>query len=66
MYANRIKHLKEEHASLNKKIDGMESTGVFEDRNLNELKVHRLKLKQEIQNLELLHEKSEFDNIKNV
>lgn len=54
MYENRIKHLKEAHASLNKKIDGMESTGVFEDANLHDLKVQRLHYKQELDRLEKL------------
>ena len=54
MYENRIKHLKEAHATLNKKIDGMESTGVFEDGNLHDLKVQRLHLKQELEKLEKL------------
>ena len=54
MYENRIKHLKEAHAALNKKIDGMESTGVFEDANLHDLKVQRLHYKQEIERLESL------------
>jgi uncharacterized protein YdcH (DUF465 family) len=33
---------------LDKKIDGMESTGVFEDANLENLKKQRLHLKDEI------------------
>ena len=28
---NRIKHLQEEHRKLDKKIAGLESTGVFDD-----------------------------------
>ena len=28
---HRLKHLEDDHAELNKRIDGMESTGVFED-----------------------------------
>lgn len=60
MYENRLKHLKESHAMLNKKIDGMESTGVFEDNNIHDLKVQRLHLKEEIDKLQSLQNK--FDN----
>ena len=44
----RIKHLEEEHHRLNKKIDGLESTGVFDDIELNDLKKQRLRIKTEI------------------
>ena len=55
MYENRIKHLQDAHAALNKRIDGMESTGEFEDRQLNEMKSQRLHLKQEIDLLERMN-----------
>jgi uncharacterized protein YdcH (DUF465 family) len=45
---NHLKHLTEEHARLDKRIDGMESTGVFEDATLEVLKKQRLHLKDEI------------------
>jgi uncharacterized protein YdcH (DUF465 family) len=45
---NRVRHLEEEHARLDKRIDGMESTGVFEDATLEVLKKQRLHLKDEI------------------
>ena len=45
---NRIKHLEEEHHRLNKKIDGLESTGVFDDAELATLKKQRLKIKTEL------------------
>ncbi len=48
MYENRIKHLEEEHHSLNKKIDGLERTGIFDDLELENLKKQRLHLKDEI------------------
>lgn len=51
MYNNRIAHLEEAHRVLDKKIDGLEKTGVFEDENLHELKKQRLFLKDEIANL---------------
>jgi uncharacterized protein YdcH (DUF465 family) len=44
----RIKHLEEEHHRLDKKIDGLESTGVFDDRELTTLKKQRLQLKTEL------------------
>ena len=48
MYENRIKHLEELHRVLDKRIDGMEKTGVFEDATLEVLKKQRLHLKDEI------------------
>lgn len=45
---HRIKHLEELHRALDKRIDGMESTGVFEDTTLEVLKKQRLFLKDEI------------------
>jgi uncharacterized protein YdcH (DUF465 family) len=45
---NRLRHLEEEHARINKRINGMESTGIFEDVTLEVLKKQRLHLKDEI------------------
>jgi uncharacterized protein YdcH (DUF465 family) len=45
---HRLKHLEIDHAELDKRIDGMESTGVFEDATLEVLKKQRLHLKDEI------------------
>jgi uncharacterized protein YdcH (DUF465 family) len=50
---NRVKHLEEEHAQLDKRIDGMESTGVFEDATLEVLKKQRLRIKDELVKLRL-------------
>jgi len=50
---NRLKHLEDEHAKLDKRIDGMESTGVFEDATLEVLKKQRLHLKDEIVKIKL-------------
>jgi len=50
---NRLKHIEEEHAKLDKRIDGMESTGVFEDATLEVLKKQRLHLKDEIVKIKL-------------
>jgi uncharacterized protein YdcH (DUF465 family) len=50
---NRLKHLEEEHARLDKRIDGMESTGVFEDVTLEVLKKQRLHIKDELVKLRL-------------
>jgi uncharacterized protein YdcH (DUF465 family) len=44
----RIKHLEDMHMELNKRIDGMESTGVFEDNTLEVLKKQRLHIKDEL------------------
>lgn len=48
MYENRIRHLEEAHHVLNKRIDGLEKTGVFDDLELENLKKQRLHLKDEI------------------
>jgi uncharacterized protein YdcH (DUF465 family) len=45
---NRLKHLLEDHARIDKRIDGMEKTGVFDDATLEVLKKQRLHLKDEI------------------
>jgi uncharacterized protein YdcH (DUF465 family) len=50
---NRVRHLEEEHARLDKRIDGMESTGIFEDATLEVLKKQRLHLKDEIAKIKL-------------
>jgi len=50
---NRVRHLEEEHAQLDKRIDGLESTGVFEDATLEVLKKQRLHIKDELVKLRL-------------
>jgi uncharacterized protein YdcH (DUF465 family) len=45
---HRLAHLEKDHAELDKRIDGMESTGVFEDATMEVLKKQRLHLKDEI------------------
>jgi uncharacterized protein YdcH (DUF465 family) len=55
--ANRIKHLEEEHQKLDKKIDGLESTGVFDDAEITDLKKQRLCLKTEL--VKLIQEHNE-------
>ena len=50
---NRLRHLEEEHARLDKRIDGMESTGVFDDTTLEVLKKQRLHIKDELVKLKL-------------
>jgi uncharacterized protein YdcH (DUF465 family) len=50
---NRARHLEEEHAQLDKRIDGMESTGVFEDVTLEVLKKQRLHIRDELVKLKL-------------
>jgi uncharacterized protein YdcH (DUF465 family) len=50
---HRLTHLEDEHAHINKRIDGLESTGVFEDATLEVLKKQRLHLKDELVKLKL-------------
>ncbi len=48
MYEQRIRHLEEAHRALDKKIDTLEKTGVFQDLKLEEMKKQRLHLKDNI------------------
>jgi uncharacterized protein YdcH (DUF465 family) len=50
---HRLKHLENDHAQLDKRIDGLESTGVFEDVTLEVLKKQRLHIRDEIVKLKL-------------
>lgn len=61
---NHLKHLEEDHARIDKRIDGMESTGVFDDTTLEVLKKQRLHLKDEIAKtkLKLAYERGEQEN----
>ena len=45
---SHLKHLEQMHQELNKRIDGLENTVVFEDATLEVLKKQRLHLKDEI------------------
>ena len=56
MYQNRIKHLEEAHRVLDKQIDSMEKTGIYDDLKIEELKKQRLHLKDEIVILKHKHE----------
>ena len=56
MYQNKIKHLEEAHRVLNKQIDTMERTGIYDDLKIEELKKQRLRLKDEIVILKHKHE----------
>jgi uncharacterized protein YdcH (DUF465 family) len=47
-WGNHLHDLEQEHQRLDKQIDGMESTGVFEDAHLELLKKQRLLLKDQI------------------
>ena len=67
MYENRIKHLEESHRVLDKQINQLLSTGVFEDTKIQEMKKQKLQLKDEIRRLTRLqwehdHETVHFDD----
>jgi uncharacterized protein YdcH (DUF465 family) len=67
MYENRIKHLEESHRILDKKIDGLEKTGAFDDLNMQDLKKQRLQLRDELAKLRKLqwehdHETLDYDD----
>ena len=51
MYENRIKHLEHVHDMLDKKIDALERTGVFEDNNIHDLKKQRLQVRDQLAEL---------------
>ena len=63
-YEMRIKHLEEQHQALNKRIDGLESTGVFDDAELISLKKQRLHLKTQIVTLIQDHQEPPYKTIK--
>lgn len=48
MYEQRIKHLEEAHRAMDKQVDTLERTGLFEDLKLEQLKKERLLLKDKI------------------
>ena len=49
MFESRLRHLREMHARLDREIDGLESTGRFDDTRLTELKKQRLALRDQMQ-----------------
>ena len=51
MYENRIRHLEQMHDALDKKIDALEKTGVFEDNNIHDLKKQRLQIRDQLSDL---------------
>jgi len=50
---HRLQHLENDHAALDKKIDGLEKPGVFGDVTLEVLKKQRLHLKDEISRIKI-------------
>ena len=48
MYEQWIKHLEEAHRALDKQVDTLEQTGLFEDLKLEKLKKERLLLKDKL------------------
>ena len=61
-WENRIKHLEEAHHVLDKRIDGLEKTGVFDDAELTDLKKQRLQLKRQIVTLKQDHAPETYYN----
>ena len=66
MYESRIKHLEESHRVLDKQINQLLASGVFEDTKIQEMKKQKLQLKDEIRRLTRLqwehdHETVHFD-----
>ena len=60
-WLNRLAHLEEEHARLDKKIDQMIREGKYEDNNIHDLKKQRLHIRDEIVKLKSQHSKEQND-----
>ena len=52
MYEDRIKTLEATHQQLNKQIDGLEKTGIFDDVELQDLKKRKLFVRDLIEELQ--------------
>ena len=52
MHDHHVHKLEKEHQALDKKIDAMEKTGIFDDHQLNILKKQRLAVRDELVKLE--------------
>ena len=52
MLESRIRHLEQQHQTLDKQIDSMEKTGKFDDMDLQYLKKKRLQIRDELNDLE--------------
>jgi hypothetical protein len=61
-WERRIHHLEQAHQALDKRINGLESTGVFDDTVMTSLKKQRLQLKHQIVILKQQHTPSTFYN----
>jgi hypothetical protein len=64
-WERRIKHLEEAHHALDKRIDGLESTGVFDDVELTDLKKQRLRLKTQLVTLKQHHPSTHYNTEQN-
>jgi len=52
MLESRIRHLEQQHQTLDKQIDSMEKTGKFDNMDLQYLKRKRLQIRDELDDLE--------------
>ncbi len=62
---SRIRHLEEAHRAFNKRIDGLESTGVFDDAEIQDLKKQRLRLKTQLVTLKQQHPSTHYNTEQN-
>ena len=60
MYKDRIKHLEEAHRALDKQINQLLASGVFEDSKIQEMKKQKLKYKDAIR--ELTRQQWDYDH----
>ena len=63
MYENRIKHLEESHRVLDKQINQLLATGVFDDTKIQEMKKQKLQLKDEIRRLTRLQWEHDHETV---
>ena len=61
IWENRLQHLEEEHARLDKQIDQMIRAGLYEDISMHDLKKQRLHIRDEIVTLKAHNTKEQND-----
>ena len=64
MYEGRIRHLEQMHEVLDKQIDGMEKTGIFDDNQLHNLKKQRLQIRDQLAELRRRQQEHDQDTSK--
>ena len=63
-WLNRLAHLEEEHARLDKQIDQMIRAGLYEDISMHDLKKQRLQIKTQLVTLKQDHLEPPYKTVK--